>query len=454
MHNARVGGRAAVGIGVALLTLASSCSVMAQAGAALEEKGAGVLSVQSLSLLVLVLALVMLGAFASFIFTLQRRYLETCVKEHRLDLFAQSPAGLPTGTIRSMLAMMIVSLTLFFILISFLGVLNTGKEIPETLTAILGTVIGFYFGSRSGGAVPTGGEDKETNALRTTQAQAAEETDNTLDQARKVVQTGRLLTSFLPKEWAGKVESVTAQIESGIDKVEQLKKVGDALGAMKEGARAAVGNPLAEMFTKASTTFATVLGSGVPQYALIAALVGLAGRYTGTAYQKWKSRILHAPFSPAVVRLDPIDSNTGFALISASPLLMRVFQKELTEGDNPALASFANKVIKADTLAHLWQKLEPEVRERFESQAQFVEAMEGLRRAVVDQELQRITPRDALPSELEGYTGLMRKVDALYADPECEAQLHALFITIERLQKEGKSAELQAIVQQLQGETA
>jgi len=71
-----------------------------------------------------------------------------------------SPLGLPEGSLRAMLAFMLVSYLGFYVLVSILSI--TELKPPDFLLGIVATVIGFYFGSRQsedksgGAAAPTG----------------------------------------------------------------------------------------------------------------------------------------------------------------------------------------------------------------------------------------------------------------------------------------------------------
>src|SRR5260221_12048399 len=89
--------------------------------------------------------IVLLGVLFTYMWFLQSRYYTACKEQNNLILFSQSPAGLPVGTIRSVLALLIVIVGLALAILS----LYQGKNVPETITALLGTIIGFYFGARS-----------------------------------------------------------------------------------------------------------------------------------------------------------------------------------------------------------------------------------------------------------------------------------------------------------------
>jgi hypothetical protein len=80
----------------------------------------------------------------------------------------RSKSGLPEGSLRAMLAFMLVAFLGFYVLASILSF--TEFKAPDTLFGIVATVIGFYFGSRTG-------EDKNA-AARTTGILQGNVTDN------------------------------------------------------------------------------------------------------------------------------------------------------------------------------------------------------------------------------------------------------------------------------------
>jgi hypothetical protein len=79
--------------------------------------------------------------------------------------WSETPFGLPKGTIRA-------SITLIFIIIVVLGAFNINnvgaiaKEMPEWLLAILGTIIGFYFGERKGADEDEAAESAKKEKLK------------------------------------------------------------------------------------------------------------------------------------------------------------------------------------------------------------------------------------------------------------------------------------------------
>ena len=255
-------------------------------------------------------------------------------------------------------------------------------EFPDALTGVLGAVIGFYFGSRSSSR----GEEALSNQVKQLQADRSQfvaernqavgerdkavtkrnrvtaereqavterdkaiaereqaiaekdtgQTDTLLKKVQKGINLTKTVATLLPKNVRNKYDDLIDKLEQGVKTVEDLKKsnvteaaakAAEAFGLFKTS------NPVRDIVEKASKSFGRVLGSAVPSFAIISAVVGVSAKLVGVVYQKWKARILHLPFSPAVVPLEVVDANTGFSLFLQSPIFKSAFIKELEEND-------------------------------------------------------------------------------------------------------------------------
>src|SRR5690606_13568457 len=85
-----------------------------------------------------------------YLWRLQVRFLHACQTTADLELFAERPAGVPSGSVRSVLALFIVFVTISLFALSMLPA-PLRVNFPDVLSGILGTVLGFYFGARSSG---------------------------------------------------------------------------------------------------------------------------------------------------------------------------------------------------------------------------------------------------------------------------------------------------------------
>jgi hypothetical protein len=88
----------------------------------------------------LVISVVFIGLLIGFAYTIVKVIL-------RSKSSFRSPLGLPDGSLRAVLAFMLVAFLGFYVYASVLS--QTDVRIPDALLGIVATVIGFYFGSRS-----------------------------------------------------------------------------------------------------------------------------------------------------------------------------------------------------------------------------------------------------------------------------------------------------------------
>lgn len=75
----------------------------------------------------------------------------------------RSPLGLPEGSLRAMLAFMLVAFLGFYVYASVLSL--SDFKLPDALLGIIATVIGFYFGSRSVEGAGAGAKSEQTGSV-------------------------------------------------------------------------------------------------------------------------------------------------------------------------------------------------------------------------------------------------------------------------------------------------
>jgi hypothetical protein len=80
----------------------------------------------------------------------------------------RSPLGLPEGSLRAMLAFLLVAFLGFYVYVSLVTL--SEFKLPEALLGIVATVIGFYFGSRSGEEKGAGAASGRTGSVEGTVA--------------------------------------------------------------------------------------------------------------------------------------------------------------------------------------------------------------------------------------------------------------------------------------------
>lgn len=140
---------------LAFLTCLSGCAVPHAAKAAAAD-GGPLLPIYAV-LAVVVLAM---GAMLCFAWTLRNR-LDRALGRLPADGAGYSaflagytdlPLGLPRGTVRALLALIIVFGSVVFLAVSMAETANGATyKFPEALTGILGAILGFYFGKGNTG---------------------------------------------------------------------------------------------------------------------------------------------------------------------------------------------------------------------------------------------------------------------------------------------------------------
>ena len=169
--------------------------------------------------------LVIIGVFMWYMYDLQRRYLGACKDDQQMAVFIHAPFGIPLGSVRSFIALTLITTSLYFL---FLHVFLR-FDIPDGLTTLLGTVIGFYFGSRSCGS-------KEDEALEGQIADLKDKHDTVVaekDQSQaaaliKKVEGGiavsKIAANLLPESMRKQYDETVAKLEEGVAVVKNLSK--------------------------------------------------------------------------------------------------------------------------------------------------------------------------------------------------------------------------------------
>ncbi len=184
-----------------------------------------------------VILFLIIGLFIAYMFDLQKQFLAACREDKQLSTFFNTPAGLPSGTIRSIITLIILTIALYLIVLSMAV---PEAAFPEVIAAILTTVIGFYFGSRSssgGSGAPT--EEIERARQQQHEGEAAKDDNEATTWLRKV-QKGVALTKtvvdILPADVKEKYGGALDKLERGADVAKVLFDNGDKTGAAAQAA--------------------------------------------------------------------------------------------------------------------------------------------------------------------------------------------------------------------------
>ena len=391
------------------------------------------------------LVLVIIGA-VFYMQRLQTRFFDGCIKTSQIDKFFQAPAGLPEGTIRAVLALMIVAVSLFFMVFQFF--FQNSDKIPQGLMTLLTAVVAFYFANRASTQGAASSVASQTQGLRDQRDAAVKEqqktkADSIIGKVNKALQVTRAASAFLPEAQRKKYDALAEKLQTGLSAAEGLLKrdnpaeaadlVSGALGEFRRT------NPVFQAVDKALPVFTRVLGNNIPALGLITTLVGVGVRIGSARYERWKLRILQAPIDAAALPIQPIDGLQAESLFRANPVLAQAFASELSAGRSADLAQVANDFLNVAT-EKLWAEKKYRFdgdKERFESQAIFEKTVQALRRLLNDDDLQRYVEPAWLGS-LNNYQSLVNAVDKLHENEEAEARLDQLVLVTDGLMREGQ----------------
>lgn len=377
----------------------------------------------------------LLGGILIYLRSMQREFLIICDKRGKLDLFAQNPAGLPKGTVRSVITFIIVIISLYIIILMLFGFAKVDK-FPEILGAVLTTVIAFYFGTRS-----AAGSQAESETLATTEKQRNEaikkgdaaKAETLLKKVNKNVKLVRKIMTILPKDVQQKYGKHLNELEKGVQVAEDLfngGNLGKALEKAKESYDHFVAkNPFRDIIEKAVKSFKEVSGISVPPLAIISTVIGISSTVVGGLYEKWKARILHLPFKPALIPLKVEDADTGFVVLVKCKIFKEVFKKELEGMHRPFMEKAAKEFTQMDA-DEIWKKY----KNRFESKPQFDQGIQEFRRVAADMEIRKeLDP--SLSLEAGGYDQFTDAIDKIHSTKEAQADLHRIMEISEGLRK-------------------
>jgi predicted RNase H-like HicB family nuclease len=385
--------------------------------------------------LTIVILFIIFGGSVAFMFVIQRKYLNACIQDNQLAIFAQSPAGMPEGTVRAMISFIIITVSLYLTVLLFFNVVGESK-FPEALSSLLGAVVGFYFGSRTGSKDDGTGLQAQVKDLKT--ERDTTESNKLLVNIKKGIDMTKAVVNILPDDQKKKYTDIITKLEQGYDTVNSLTSGGSIKDALAKGQELfdifKKDNPARDIFSKALASFSTVLGGSVPALAIITTVVGVGVKLVGTEYEKWKKRVLNVPITPAVLHLRPIDANTGFTLLLQCPIFKTAFAQELEGNDRPFMTKIM-ELINQPNVDDFWNTY----KNRFDTREKFDQGLQELRRATLDSELAADTiDRPELFAQAGGVKEFMKSVDRINTNEEAQASLQQLVLVVEQLQKEGE----------------
>ncbi|MDK1823424.1 hypothetical protein [Klebsiella sp. K6-243] len=277
----------------------------------------------------------------SFLWWLSSRYfrLVGCAGEN-IDKVAQLkdlPMGLPEGTVRAVLALIVAVVGLPLLLFS--SQLGTSPEIAGYLNGIITGVFGYYFGTRAAASTTNTNNSvasaQQAAQEQTRQAEKAEkaqnnanekmqlaekiqstaDVDSLLDKTQRQLALAKALLAMLPQTNSlptglgdvlpGDLNNTITRAESIINALRNLSKkdvTSDQLDELNQVVNILTGatSPLSVLLSKAAPLVAPAMPALGP-IAGIVMLLGVGAKLGSDQFKRWRARVLAAPLAQGLV---------------------------------------------------------------------------------------------------------------------------------------------------------
>jgi hypothetical protein len=363
--------------------------------------------------------------FAAFLWWLAARSFalvaNPAIGPERLAGLRDLPLALPEGTVRALLALIVGVIGLPLLLFS--KTLGLTDAIAGYVNGIVTGVFGFYFGTRSTGADAqiarrateqlaereraTGALAAEAEALRQ-KAEAAvrdaalpgriEATKGSL--ARHIEVAGLVLDEFGPLLPKGLIPEGAAQaLAKARDAAAALQGQHSgpgAEGALKTATDALTGligaQPLAPLLRVAASLLPA--GTALGPIGAVATVIGLGWHFGAAEYQRWRARVLSAPFAPQLFDVGLITPSSAELRMEACPIFARAFKDEKSRAG--FFADLLNKISHDDAGPRLWAEYGADATRFPGGQAELEAGLQEFRAAL----LADLSARDATPEKI------------------------------------------------------
>ncbi len=301
------------------------------------------------------------------------------IAQERLAGMRDLPLALPEGTVRALLALIVGVIGLPLLLFS--KTLGLSDAIAGYVNGIVTGVFGFYFGMRGGGADAQMARRAQDQLTARDRAAFQLETENqSLKQgverqvadaarplrvaetetrlARHIEAAEMVLTALGPVLPKGLIpDAAPAALAEARKAVVALQ--GAKMGTVSEGqlneaaqalARLLGAQPLLPLIRSAASLLPA--GTALGPIGAVAAVLGLGWHFGAQEYQRWRARVLAAPFAPQLFDMGLITPSGAELRLETCPIFSRAFAQLKTE---PAfMAALLDMVRRDDALDRLW----------------------------------------------------------------------------------------------------
>ena len=480
---------------LALLPLPTAAQQVIVGGAASAATSSRLADAALILGLALLLALVLFGLVAVWLHRSLTRMAKWCgepipgaaaseIQAARVKAFLglkSLPLGLPEGTVRAALGLVIVTLGLTAILFQRpLGLASTGE-----IAGLLGTVLGFYFGARGAG----GERQREAEAAREAEGRAARAEAEARAAAREAeAARSRADQEIATHDAARDGLSAAARLAAGVKAAAEAIAAADPASPLaREAARAAAlaettlavaragqtgdlaeaaqraatlaqslapANPLVKLAAETARGIAPALARIPALAATVGGPLGLVGavlagglqaaRVGAEHYRRWVARVLDRPYGLDLYPEGLADGPMSLAALERAPIFARLYRDIPAARDLAAARALMVAALAPDAPARLVAgdgALPPRpigADGGFASERELEEGLAEYRRALLDGLLDSADPRPVRVPLPEGPRSVAQRdlraaLDAAREDLGAAAALDRLALTAGRL---------------------
>lgn len=299
----------------------------------------------------------------SFLWWLSSRYFRLLgFAGENIDKVAQLkdlPMGLPEGTVRAVLALIVAVVGLPLLLFS--SQLGTTPEIAGYLNGIITGVFGYYFGTRAAASTATTNNNSVASAQQAAQEQTRQaeraqndadqkmqlaekiqstaDVDPLLDKAQRQLALAKALLAMLPQTNSlptglgdvlpGDLNNTITRAESIINALRNLSKkdvTPDQLDELNQVVNILTGatSPLSVLLNKAAPLVAPAMPALGP-IAGIVMLLGVGAKLGSDQFKRWRARVLAAPLAQGLVESGTLTLPLTRAALKNAPAAIPFF---------------------------------------------------------------------------------------------------------------------------------
>ena len=365
--------------------------------------------------------------------------------------YLQMSLGVQDGTVRSAIAILIV-IGALLALIAAVGQ-GLGLQVPEALTGVFGTILGFYFG-RSG-TVETSRAVETVTAAATTVAQAqtgiqaAQQAATTAQReaadakqaltSERATQAGDLATNAdellaastaivaaAPQSVAAALQPTLATTKAAIDAARQSPAPAALRQAITD---LQAKGPVAQFIQSAASALAPFASAGLNAMQAASALLDTGAKLPPVASQLWTARLLRAPYSHDL--FEPVvDADYAKTLMARVPGTKGLLDTLSATDATITSVRFVRDLLNEDAAEML------EDRSRGALTAATIHGViDQVQQSAVEIELSKALPADALKA-FGGTSAFFAALNSVQANPNDQGVLDFLAL----VQKAARSA--------------